>query len=336
MPRQNVPLLAFNRGIISPKGLARVDLDRTRLSAERMHNWLPSTLGPMSIRPGTHYMGGSRADTGAEWIEFVASTDDVALLEVTDSVMRFWLGEDSHNLSLLSRPAVDTELSLSDTGWTNASTGGSVGGLSVGSVDLIPAMTGATTNGVTITASSQVSGDGAVAWRAADDDNATLWADTGSGKPSTLPSWLNVDFGAGNAKPVGAYSITAGHQPVSLDNAPNAWRLIGSDFDTGTFATDTGKWTLEDERTGETAWALSERRTYTLTDTGTPGPWRHWRLHVTAVDGGEAVRIAEIAMFEASAAGQSKVTFSSGILTLNATAIGSLAKMTRPRMEVAQ
>jgi hypothetical protein len=329
--RQNVPLLSFNRGVISPKGLARVDLDRTRLSAEQMLNWLPSTLGPMSIRPGTQYFGSSRNDTGAEWLEFVASTDDVALVELTDGVARFWLGADAHSLDLLERPAVDTTVSLSDTGWNNASTGGTPGGTAAGTVDLIPAMTGATTSGVTITASSEDTdffGVQGQAWMAADDDSSTVWADTGSGG-STLPSWWNVDFGSGNAKSVGSYAIRAGELPGLLDNAPSAWRLLGGNFDTGTFATDTGKWTLEDERSAQTGWAVSERRSFTLTDTGTPGPWRHWRLFFTSVDGDTECYISEVEMFQAASAGFSQVSFSSGSLTLNATAIGSLAKASR-------
>ena len=100
MARQNTPLLAFNRGIISAKGLARVDLDRTRLSAERMVNWLPSTLGPMSIRPGTKYCGSSRNDTGAEWIEFVASTDDAEL---------FLYASDQHYFADSSLPMYDAD-----------------------------------------------------------------------------------------------------------------------------------------------------------------------------------------------------------------------------------
>jgi hypothetical protein len=112
MSRANISLMAFNRGLVAQKLLARVDLDRNRLSAERMENWIPSTIGAMSIRPGTKFKGSSRLDTGAEFIEFVASADDVALLELTDGVMRVWLGEDGHALELLERPAVDTTVNL--------------------------------------------------------------------------------------------------------------------------------------------------------------------------------------------------------------------------------
>src|SRR5210317_632634 len=114
MARVNVPLLALNRGIIDPKALARIDLDRTRLSAEVMTNWLPKSQGHMTIRPGTKYLGSSFNDSGAEFMEFVATTTDVALLEQTKNKMRVWLND-----SLMSRPLVSTTLSFSDTGWSD-------------------------------------------------------------------------------------------------------------------------------------------------------------------------------------------------------------------------
>src|SRR3990167_4084083 len=97
MARQNVPLLALNRGLVSPKALARVDLDRTRLSAEVMTNWLPKTQGAMRIRPGTKYIGNSYNDTGAEYLEFIAATDDTALIELTHQKMRIWFDSNTSN-----------------------------------------------------------------------------------------------------------------------------------------------------------------------------------------------------------------------------------------------
>jgi hypothetical protein len=64
-----------------------------------MNNWLPKTQGNMVVRPGTKYKGETHNDTGAAWIEFIASTDDVALIELTHDtgeqngpggVARFW------------------------------------------------------------------------------------------------------------------------------------------------------------------------------------------------------------------------------------------------------
>lgn len=333
MARQNIPFVAIgNRGLLSPKSLARVDLDRTRLSAEVFTNFVGATQGSMSIRPGTKYFGGSRNDTGAEWIEFVASTDDVALLELTGDtgtglgIMRVWLDTDAHNLSLLERPAVDTTVTLSDTGWSNTSTGGTVA--SGSSVDVIPVMTGATTGGVEITASSQVTNEGGTVksvWQIGDDNNTTYWQDTGDGKASALPSWASVDFGVGNTQAVTSYSLRAPNDGTASANTPAAWRLIASQHDTGTYATDTGKWELTDERTSETGWANAERRSYTRpdADTGVTIPYRHWRLYVTGVPSG-VIRLAEFELFTAGASQQVSLQGSSRIF--NAGSIGTLAR----------
>src|ERR1700754_3357280 len=103
MTRQNPDLLAFNRGLVSPEALARVDVERTRLSASVMTNWLPKTQGAMKIRPGTKFRGASKDNAPANFIPFIASTDDTALIELTDGVMRVWLDD-----ALLTRPAVST------------------------------------------------------------------------------------------------------------------------------------------------------------------------------------------------------------------------------------
>src|SRR3990167_10817535 len=300
MSKINVPLLAFNRGIISPKAIARVDLDRTALSAAVCTNFLLKTQGAMTIRPGTKYLGSSLNDSGAEWIEFVAATDDAALIELTHQKMRVWIDD-----ALLSRPKVDTTLTLTDTGWEAASTGGA---LSTPAIDVIPTMTGYTTSGVTVSASSEntvVGGLGVVnyhLWRAADDNVGTLWADTGDGEPSTLPSWWKVNFGSGNGKAITSYSIQTPSQSGSNANAPKKWLLICSNYDTGTFATDTGKWTLEDTQGSETGWAAAERRTYTLpgADTGTVEARRYWRLTFTESNSAFQMYVGEIQMFTAA------------------------------------
>lgn len=319
-------ILAFNRGVISKTSLARTDLDRTRLSAEVMTNFLPKTQGPMILRPGTKYLGSSLNDTGATWVEFVASTEDLALLELTHQKMRAWLPSDTGHawetpkqsgvLVPMARPLVGTTVSLTDTGWSDASIGGFNATLTN---DAVPKMSGYTNGDVTISASSEIVSLGP-SWRAFDND----FTDSGSiWWTNTIPAWINVNFGSGNAKTITSYSVRASKVAVELDNAPKSWRLIGSNFDTGTFASDTGKWILEDERTSETAWSSAQRRLFTLTDTGTPNAWRHWRLYVTAVNGDTEIAISEIQMFEAGATDQ--VLFSSGVLYLNAGAIGSTA-----------
>lgn len=319
MARQNSALLSFNRGLISPKALARVDLDRTRLSAEVYNNWLPKTQGAMTIRPGTKYCGSSLHDTGAEFIEFVAATDDVALCELTHNKMRLWLGSDAHSLALLGRPAVDTTVTLSDTGWSNTSTGGA---FATPEIDTIPAMTDYTTNGVTISASSEWGSDLHQAWKAADDNNNTYWEDTGAEtyETNSLPSWWMVDFGSGNEKAITSYSIRAGYYVNNATNSPSAWTLQCNDVDTG------NGWTTVDSRSGATSWSALEKRSYTRpdVDTGTVESFRYWRLNYTAIiDNVKRLSISEHELFTAATAQQVKLQ--SGTRILNASSAGALA-----------
>ena len=136
MPRVNADLIAFNRGLISPQALARVDVDRTRLSAAVMTNWVPKTQGAMRIKPGTKYLGSSDSNNPAAWIEFIASTADTALVEITSGKIRAWASD-----ALITRPSVSTSISNGDfstsTGWTDASTGGGSGKVTFGGSGLV-------------------------------------------------------------------------------------------------------------------------------------------------------------------------------------------------------
>ncbi|QND67639.1 hypothetical protein HB777_29355 [Mesorhizobium loti] len=125
MAKTNAPLLAFNRGLVSSSALTRVDVDRIRLSAEIMENWLPKTAGSMFLRPGFGYLGSSRNNAFGIDIPFVASTTDTALIEMADGKMRVRIND-----VLISRVSVSTTISNStfatSTSWTDASTNGGV------------------------------------------------------------------------------------------------------------------------------------------------------------------------------------------------------------------
>lgn len=101
MGRQNAPLQAFNRGEIGRLALGRVDVDRLRLSAEEMVNWVPHTVGPMSLRPGLAYVSAIRGGGRSYDIPFVFSTFDTAIIEMTANAMRVLIAD-----QLLTRPAV--------------------------------------------------------------------------------------------------------------------------------------------------------------------------------------------------------------------------------------
>lgn len=98
-------LLAFNRGVVSPLALARVDIKRVAMSAQEQCNWTARTLGPMSVRPGTGYLGTTKSNLAAKSIPFVFSTTDTALIELTDTIMRVRIND-----VLVTRPSVATTI----------------------------------------------------------------------------------------------------------------------------------------------------------------------------------------------------------------------------------
>lgn len=135
--RQNVPLTAFNRGVISPLALARVDVQRVALSAEEQTNWIPKKLGPMSLRPGFEYVGGTLNNAKAVYLPFVFAVDDTSLVELTAGTARFWVDD-----ALVTFPAVSTAVTnglfTSDiTGWTDADESGGTSVWSGGAMSLI-------------------------------------------------------------------------------------------------------------------------------------------------------------------------------------------------------
>lgn len=310
MSRANIPFVSIgNRGIISPLALARIDLDRTRLSAEVFTNFIGKTQGALAIRPGTKYRGSSFSDTGATWIEFVASTDDVALVEVTHQKMRIWLGDDAHEIALLGRPAVDTILSITDTGWDNDSTGGAS---SPSQTDLIPTMTSGTTSGVTITDGDHQSSQ--PGWFVGDNNTATEWD---SENLDTGVNWVAIDFGSGNAVKVRSHTIRATHLSGFLSRTPASWELKGSN--------DGSTWTTEVTVSGQTGWAVSEKRTFFDTgwsDTGA-NAWRHWKWQ-----GREAKRIefSELELFGDTGGSATQMSVAGGRMVLNAGSIGAIAR----------
>lgn len=105
MAHKNLPLVAFNRGLVSALGLSRQDVKRIALSAETQTNWMPTVLGSMSIRPGMGYLGATKSNAAAKMLEFVFSVSDKALLELTALAMRIWVSD-----ALVTRASVSTSV----------------------------------------------------------------------------------------------------------------------------------------------------------------------------------------------------------------------------------
>lgn len=132
----NIPLTAFNRGLVSKLGLARTDIKRLALSAETQTNWMPRVLGSMMLRPGLAYTGGTADDNIAYHLPFVYASDDTAIIEFTDEVLRIKVDE-----TPVTRPSVSTAVTSGDfssaTGWTDADEGSAVSAISGGQLSLV-------------------------------------------------------------------------------------------------------------------------------------------------------------------------------------------------------
>jgi hypothetical protein len=124
--RADVTLYALNRGIVSRLGLARQDVKRLAMAAQTQTNWMPRVLGSMMLRPGLQYLGATYTNSAARYLRFLFATDDTALLELTDSLMRVWIDD-----ALLTRPAVTSTITNGTfttnlAGWTDDDEAGAV------------------------------------------------------------------------------------------------------------------------------------------------------------------------------------------------------------------
>jgi len=124
MSLDNSPLAIFNRGIVDKRALARVDIKRVTLAAEESVNWMPRTLGSMSLRPGLEYLDSVNANKESKHLDFVFSADDTAIIEVTDSVVRVRVDEQIVTRATVST-AIANGLFTSDlTSWTDTDESG--------------------------------------------------------------------------------------------------------------------------------------------------------------------------------------------------------------------
>jgi hypothetical protein len=122
--KQTNALLSFNRGILSRLGLARIDLNRTPLSAEVMTNWMPRVLGSMMLRPGWQYISDTRSDVAAKLFPFVFATDDTAQLEITEGVMRIRIDDVLLTRAAVTAAVTNGTFTTDVTGWTDSDESG--------------------------------------------------------------------------------------------------------------------------------------------------------------------------------------------------------------------
>jgi hypothetical protein len=122
MARGKQPYIAFNRGIISPRALARIDLEKMRMAAAEQTNWMPRALGSMMLRPGLKYIGEQL--TFVRNLPFVKSARDTAIVEISENQVRIW--DDG---ALVTSDAVTTTITNGSfatdlSGWTDADQSG--------------------------------------------------------------------------------------------------------------------------------------------------------------------------------------------------------------------
>ncbi len=119
MTQENKQLLAFNRGVVSNRGLARIDVERIAMSADEQSNFVPRVLGSMMLRPGLEFIDRTELDTAytARNLPFVFGADDTAMLEMSAVQMRVRIDDE-----LITRPAVTA--TITDPGFNSALGGG--------------------------------------------------------------------------------------------------------------------------------------------------------------------------------------------------------------------
>ncbi len=103
MAMQDKLLLAFNRGVISKIGLARIDLERMAMSAEQQTNFMPRVLGSMMLRPGLQFIDqpfGTPSNFTRN-LPFIFGVDDTVLIEATLANFRFRINDE-----LIIKPVV--------------------------------------------------------------------------------------------------------------------------------------------------------------------------------------------------------------------------------------
>lgn len=136
MSKENVPLITFNRGVISKLALARIDLKRTAMSAEIQENWSTRVLGSMMMRPGLGYIGGIRNNLYTRHVPFIYSSSDTALIELTNGIMRVRVDEEIIERTAVSTTVADGTFSGSG-GWTDIDEAGATGTISGGVLSLV-------------------------------------------------------------------------------------------------------------------------------------------------------------------------------------------------------
>lgn len=119
-------LVAFNRGMISPLALARVDVKRVALSAETQSNWMPRVLGSMMLRPGFRYVTSTLTNAKAINIPFIFNNTDTAILSFTSGFMVPLISEAPITRVAVASAITNGTFNANLGSWTNADGAGAL------------------------------------------------------------------------------------------------------------------------------------------------------------------------------------------------------------------
>ena len=164
MAKTSPQIVAFNRGVVSKRAQARVDVDRIALSADQQTNWRPETLGPMALRVGTEYLLNSGSNY-PRYLPFVFAADDTALLEMTDGEVKVVVDDAYLTLADVVAAVANGDMDPDLTSWTDADDSGATSEYSASAGSLV-ALSGRTVYDIaaasTATAKYKVDADGSV------------------------------------------------------------------------------------------------------------------------------------------------------------------------------
>jgi hypothetical protein len=121
MGKQNVAKVNYNVGIIDENAMARFDINRGQLSASIQENWMPRTLGSMSLRAGTAYVGRTYEDEPTYNLPFVFTSNDTAIIELTKNNMRVLVDEVPVSREAVTTVVVNGGFDSNLNGWTDQS-----------------------------------------------------------------------------------------------------------------------------------------------------------------------------------------------------------------------
>ena len=196
-------------------------------------------------------------DMAASALAYAMATNDAA--SITGAVGAFRLSDDFRTDSLATKTGARYSAA---NGWYSSEGGGG---------NVLPAMTAATTSGVTITDSTG-RGSPFQAWRGADQNDGTSFMSAATGGAFT---WT-IDLGSGNSETATGYAITEIHAAEWAGGArtPPAWTFEGSN--------DGSSWTTLDTRSGIAAVAANNRVVYTFSNAV---GYRYYRMNVPGKSG---------------------------------------------------